>query len=117
MVVEAAPRQPLIQYAVSLFGGAAGGVVQARGPAAHVRAACSPCRHRQSLEWFAERLLRDADGDVADEFLSEAEPGARGQKRGSGGETPRGALRRLAVTTHAHIGPFLRMREGWPVWT
>lgn len=60
---------------------------------------------------------------MADEFLAEAEaePGARGLKRGAGGEghwaggESRGALRHLAVTARARVGTWVRMVGGLPV--
>jgi hypothetical protein len=82
-VVVEAPRQPLIQLAVSSFTGASSGVVQ-------------------SLDWFAELLRVDDDGDVADEFFRQERSDVRG------------ALLRVAVAARARAGTWTRVVGGWP---
>ena len=62
----------------------------------------------QGLEWFASLLREDDDGDVADEFLSEAP-----QEAPAAG---RGALRPLAVTRRPAVPPvWKRVLGGWPL--
>ena len=113
-VAVEAPRVPLITYAVSMFGGAAMGAVQVRrtpaaAPSARVLLLSAFLRV-QGLEWFASLLREDDDGDVADEFLSEA-----ACAQDAPAATQRGALRTLAVTRRPRCAPaWQRVVGGWP---
>lgn len=62
---------PVVQYAVSMYGG-------------------EPMGGIQGLWWYAKSLLCDADGDVANQFLEEPQLG-RGGGGGGGSGTGRGS--------------------------
>lgn len=93
-----------------MFGGLAQGAVQARfgGPCTSApvsRAAVSRfSAAAQSLEWFAELLRVDEEGDVADEFLLETPP-----------TEPPPALRSLSVEAKPRLATWVRVVGGWPL--
>ena len=84
MVVER-PKTPVVQYAVSRYGG-------------------EPIGGIQGLWWYARAMFADADGDVANQFMDERDVGyprvedgdvddaSEGEVTGSGGK--RGIERR-----------------------
>ncbi len=64
------PRIPVVQYAVSRYGG-------------------EPMGGIQGLWWYARSLFVDPDGDVANQFIpidGEGEPMAEGERDAAGGE-------------------------------